>query len=184
MHTIEQVVQKIETSLHPGRTATLVAIDGCGGSGKSTLANDLTHLVENLTVVHCDDMLANPAHPQWRQRLLEQVVNPLLNNQVARYAHLDWNTGELVDWRTIDPGGVVIVEGVSTLHSDLGAPWDVTIWVDCPRELRLARGVIRDGEAMRATWTDEWMPEEDEYVTEQQPQARADFTYDGSGEKS
>ena len=102
----------------------------------------------------------------------------MLNDHPARYAHYDWRSGELVEWCDIQPGGVVIIEGVSTLHSDLGTPWDVSIWVECSRELRLARGVDRDGEEMRATWIDKWMPEEDEYVAAERPQSRADFIYD------
>ena len=39
-----------------------------------------------------------------------------------------------------------------------------TIWVDCPCEVRLRRGVERDGERMRAVWVEEWMPAEDLYV--------------------
>lgn len=113
--------------------------------------------------------------------MMEQVVRPLLDDRAARYARFDWVSGKLLEWRDIEPGGVVIVEGVSTLHSALGKPWDVTIWVECPRELRLVRGVARDGEPMRATWVDQWMPEEDKYVGAEQPQARADFIYDGSG---
>lgn len=180
MHSVEQLVEKIKAVSHTGRSTVLVAIDGCGGSGKSTLATALSARLKSCAVVHCDDMLANPAHPQWRQRLSEQVVKPLLEDQAARYAHLDWNSGDLLEWCEVEPGGVVIVEGVSVLHSDLGNPWDVTIWVDCPRELRLIRGVNRDGENMRATWVEQWMPEEDRYVAAEQPRARADVVFDGS----
>lgn len=180
MNTIEQIVEKISNASHPGRSTTLVAIDGYGGAGKSTLATVLSYLVDCSSVVHCDHMLANPAHPEWRQRLLEQVVEPLLNNRAAKFAHFDWKTGGLVGWNRIEPGGVVIVEGVSSLHTDLGELWDVTIWVECPRELRLMRGVERDGEGMRATWFNEWMPAEDSYVLDEFPQNRADLVFDGS----
>lgn len=177
-----ELVEKIRAASYPGRMTTLAAIDGCGGSGKSLLANSLADSLEYAYVVNCDDLSANPSHPEWRRRLMEQVVGPLLNDHPARYARYDWVTGKVLEWRDIEPGGVVIVEGVSTLHSDLGEPWDVAIWVECPRELRLARGVARDGEGLRSTWVDRWMPEEDEYVVAEQPQARADFIYDGSDE--
>ena len=181
MHaTKDELVKKIKAAPHPGRSTTLVAIDGCGASGKSTLAAALTAALEDACVVHGDDLAANPSHPEWRQRLMKQVVRPLRDERPARYARFEWRSGEILGWNDIDPGGVVIVEGVSTLHSDLGDPWDVAIWVDCTRELRLARGIDRDGETMRATWVDEWMPEEDEYVSTEQPRTRADFIFDGS----
>ena len=176
-----ELVEKIKAESHPGRLTTLTAIDGCGGSGKSLLANSLAHSLDYAYIVNCDDLSANPSHPEWRRRLMKQVVGPLLNDRPARYARYDWVSGKVLEWCDIEPGGVVIVEGVSTLHSDLGKPWDVAIWVECPRELRLARGIARDGERMRSTWVDRWMPEEDEYVVAEQPQARADFIYDGSG---
>ena len=176
----KDIVQEIQAASHPGRATTLVAIDGCGGSGKSTLATVLAESLENAHVVPCDDLAANPSHPEWRQRLMQQVIAPLMRDRRARYSHYEWRTGDILGWREIEPGGVVIVEGVSTLHSDLGDPWDVAIWVDCPRELRLVRGIDRDGEISRATWVEHWMPEEDQYVSAQQPQARADCIYDGS----
>ena len=185
MHaTRDELVLKIKAVSHPTRSTTLVAIDGCGGSGKSTLATALAVSLENAYVVHGDDLAANPAHPEWRQRLMMQVVNPLLNERPARYARFEWRNGEIAGWNDIDPGGVVIVVGISTLHSDLGDPWDVAIWVDCPRELRLARGIDRDGEAMRSTWIDKWMPEEDEYIAVEMPHARAHFIYNGAGDAS
>jgi len=74
----------------------------------------------------------------------------------------------------------VIVEGVSSMREELGAYWDLSIWVDCPYELRLQRGVERDGEPMRSQWTDVWMPEEDAYFRAQRPDRRADLIIDGT----
>jgi len=50
------------------------------------------------------------------------------------------------------------------MRQELGKYWDFAIWVDAPYEIRLRRGVDRDGEQMRSQWTDIWMPEEAEYV--------------------
>jgi len=58
------------------------------------------------------------------------------------------------------------------------------VWVDCPRELRLERGVARDGEAIRSKWEDIWMPGEDEYFKRDRPRESAMFIYDGSGQGS
>jgi hypothetical protein len=50
---------------------------------------------------------------------------------------------------------------------------------ETPREVRLRRGIERDGEHLRGMWTHTWMPEEDAYVREQQPHLRADLVVAG-----
>jgi len=92
----------------------------------------------------------------------------------------DWDTNKLAEWHDIPVGGTLIVEGVSSLRDELGKYWDFAIWLDCSHEIRLARGVARDGESMRSQWTDIWMPEEDEYFTTQRPDRKADLIIDGT----
>ena len=67
------------------------------------------------------------------------------------------------------------------MRDELGTYWDFGIWVECPYEIRLQRGVQRDGETMRERWTDVWMPEEDAYFHSQRPDRKADVIIDGSG---
>ena len=47
-------------------------------------------------------------------------------------------------------------------------------------DVRLARGVARDGEEARATWEEVWMPMEDRYVERDDPVAAADLIVDGT----
>ena len=51
--------------------------------------------------------------------------------------------------RTILPEGLVVVEGVCALHRMFRDAYDVRVWVEAPYDVRLARGVERDGEAAR-----------------------------------
>ena len=53
-----------------------------------------------------------------------------------------------------------------------------TVWIETPREVRLSRGLERDGEEARARW-EEWMAAEDDYVRREEPQARADLVVAG-----
>jgi len=55
----------------------------------------------------------------------------------------------------------------------------VRVWVEAPAELRLARGVARDGEDARRTWVDVWMPSEDRYVERDDPVGCADLVISG-----
>ena len=85
------------------------------------------------------------------------------------------------EWHVVPPGGVVVVEGVSAMKRELGAYWDLAVWVECPAATRLARGIARDGESMRRQWVEVWMPWEDAYVRDEQPRERADLVVDGGG---
>jgi uridine kinase len=80
----------------------------------------------------------------------------------------------------VAPGRVLVVEGVSSTRSEVGLDWDLTVWVDAPRELRLARARRRDGEAMLARWLSDWMPSEERYAERERPRERVDLVVDGS----
>ena len=65
------------------------------------------------------------------------------------------------------------------LRTELRHYASVSIWVETPRGVRLARGIERDGEAARSRWTDEWMPAEEAYVAAMRPGAAAMLVVDG-----
>lgn len=69
------------------------------------------------------------------------------------------------------PEGTVIIEGCYSTRDELREYYDFTIWVDCPREQRLVRGLERDGEGAFEFWR-QWMEEEDRYIKEQLPQSK------------
>jgi uridine kinase len=52
--------------------------------------------------------------------------------------------------------------------------------VDCPRDIRLSRGLERDGQESRDMWEKVWMVSEDIYVNSHKPYERADLVVDGS----
>lgn len=67
------------------------------------------------------------------------------------------------------------------LHRILRDAYAVRVWVEAPYEVRLERGIARDGEAARATWVDVWMPAEDRYVATDDPVPSAHIIVDGTG---
>jgi uridine kinase len=162
------------------RKTRLIAIDGWGGAGKTRLARELTSRLQSASVVHTDDF-ACPGKPGWDwQRFARDVLGPLLRDRSAQFQRYDWDADQLAEWHMVRPGGTVIVEGISSSRLELGAVWDFVVWVDCPREVRLRRGIERDGEAMRWKWETVWMPDEEAYVRTQNPIARANAVVDGS----
>jgi uridine kinase len=191
-NVLEEVATRVIGLDH--RQAVLVGIDGRGGSGKSTLARELAARLPDVTVVQFDDfyrtaddrkLRAASGHDEvggsfdWR-RVRDQVLQPLANDEVARYQRYDWDSDELAEWNVISPSGIVIVEGNYSTRHELHDYYDVTIWVDTPHDVRLRRGVERDGEQASARWLEEWIPEEDRYVAAYQPADRADIVVSGT----
>lgn len=183
------------TQLYRSTGTVLVAIDGPGGAGKSTLADRIASALHAAavpcTVIQFDDFFLPAARRlhsssggavgddfDWR-RVETEVLNPLRAGRPTRYRRYDWNADALADTVEVPAGGVVVVEGVYSCRSELAARYDLRIWVDCPRDVRLARGLARDGEGARERWERRWMPAEDRYALEQRPRDRADIIVNG-----
>lgn len=153
----------------------LIGIDGAGGSGKSTLAATLSD-----KIVSMDDFVTGPWEWYDVERLRRDVIDPLLRDEAARYQRMDWNEAELKDWRVVEPGGVVVIEGVGALDVRLRDAYDHRIWVETPREICFRRGLERDGEAALPLW-EAWSEKEQQYWADQRPRDAADEIVDGSG---
>ncbi len=177
MNTFEDIIEKLSLLVSPNKTI-VVGIDGRGGSGKSTLADRIQQKIPNSTIVHLDDIVY-PMGGADRHRLIAQVLTPIKNSQQGRYQTYDYSEKKFTDWKVVNPEEVVIVEGVSTLHDDTYKFFDLKIWVECPAEIGLKRGVARElaqrGVDTSKEWREKWLPEEEEYITEQNPQQKADF---------
>jgi uridine kinase len=157
----------------PPRGFTFVGIGGRGGAGKSTLAAQIA----DAQVVSTDEFWDGEGFDL--ERLRADVFEPLLEVRAARYASWDWAARRPRGERRIAPEGVVVVEGVCALHRMFRADYDVRVWVEAPYEVRLARGVARDGEAARATWIERWMPMENRYIARDDPVSCAHIVVDG-----
>jgi uridine kinase len=158
----------------------IVGIDGCGGAGKSTLATRLARALEGVPVVHTDDFASHDVPTEWWPRMLSEVIEPLLRGEPASYVPYDWvNRRPADDTITIQPRDVVVIEGVGATRAAWRDRLALRIWVDCPRDLRLARGIARDGEELRDFWL-EWMRAEDHYIARERPYAHADVIVDGA----
>ena len=174
-HVDVRPVLDLIAAARPSRGLTLVGIGGRGGSGKSTLARRLP----DAQVVGTDEFWNGEAFDL--DRLEAEVVEPLLAGRIARYDAWDWSERRPRGRREVRPTGTVVIEGVCALHRRFRHAYDVRVWVEAPYEIRLARGVARDGEDARATWVERWMPSEDRYVEADDPISSAHVVVDGSG---
>jgi uridine kinase len=177
-----ELLRKVE-SLQRKNKSLLIGIDGVGGSGKTTLSESLKEKLDNVSIVQLDDFYSPELNRADRNRVLEQVLLPLENDTDAKYQIFDWRSNTLKDWRAIKHGGIVIIEGVSALHSDFAEKYDFRIWISCAPEVGYKRGVerdkVRDSVDNSDKWLNLWMPQEKEYVESQKPQLRADYILDG-----
>ena len=152
---------------------TLVGIGGHGAAGKTTLAR----MVPGAQIVSTDEFWDGEGFDL--DRLEREVVARLARGEAATFASYDWAARETRGSRTVEPTGVVIVEGVCALHRKLRDAYAVRVWVEASYDVRLARAIARDGEAARQTWVDVWMPSEDRYVERDDPVGCADLVISG-----
>lgn len=178
------------------QSTLLIAVDGPGGSGKSTLARSIAEQTAHSTILQMDDFFfPNQLRASakgdttelggdldWR-RMRNQVLTPLSRDKPGKYQRYDWGMDKLAESRDLPVGGMVIVEGVYSLRHELRDFYDFRIWVNCPKEVYLARGLERDSsiEESRAIWENVWIPAEERYAREHQPERVADLVIDTSG---
>ncbi len=167
-------------ALSANQALILVGIDGLGGAGKSTVANSIKENIPNTTIVQMDDFYVPELTRSDWDRVYVQVIAPLENNSVGSYQRFDWDAKKLAECREVIPKGVVIIEGVYALHGKLRGRYDYKVWVEAPYEVRLQRGLERDGEEARSQWVNEWMPIEEEYKESEKPHESADLIIDGT----
>src|SRR5436305_630921 len=139
----------------------IVGIDGCGGAGKTTFAQRLNAAANNnWPVIHTDDFATHDEPTEWWPRMLERVIEPLLHNKPATFRPYDWVQRRLSEPTTIQPSDVVVIEGVGATRKAWRDRLAMRIWVDTDAELRLRRGLERDGEELADFWHD-WRIAED-----------------------
>jgi uridine kinase len=158
-------------------TTRVVAVDGLGGAGKSTFAERLALELGGAQIVHTDDFASWENPVDWWPRLVDEVLRPLFENRRASFVPNDWE-GPPKSEVAVEPGGFVVLEGVTASREAFRPYLTYAIWIETPRELRLRRGLERDGEAARAQW-ESWMAAEDDYVARERPDLRADAVVRG-----
>jgi uridine kinase len=181
---VDSVLDQVQaTPARLGRTR-LISVDGPAGSGKSSLAATLTARAESrgstVLVLHMDDL-----YDGWDgairgfELLRDHVLSRLAGGREGRYRRYDWHLGAYAERHVVPVGlDLLIVEGVAS--ADRGAdPWQsLRIWIETSNDVRLERGIERDGEALRDRWLD-WMRWERDHFAAEGTRDRADLIVDG-----
>lgn len=161
MSDIKMVISEIKSLNRP----FLLGIDGLSGAGKTTFTNKLVKEIASaghrIVVIHLDDLIEerirryNTGKPEWHE-----------------YYHLQWNTSEIQEKlfkavhqkekllqlkfynahedrcylkeESIENCTVVLIEGIFLQRKEWRSFLDYVIYLDCPRELRNERILIRE----------------------------------------
>lgn len=155
------VVTRVLTAPPTLGVGRLICVDGPAGAGKTTLAGVIAGRVPTAVVVHCDDLLQGWRGLSGLAATVAGLLGPLAEDRPGRWRRWDWVADAWAETHTVEPGGLLVIEGVGSWSPAI-APWvGALVWVEAPSELRLERGIARDGEAMRPHWV-RWRRDEDD----------------------
>src|SRR5699024_5916819 len=93
----------------------------------------------------------------------------------------DWERGRPGAVQRVNPGPVLLVEGVGAGARVAAAYLSLLIWVDAPDEVRKGRALARDGETFPPHW-DRWARQEHSLCAADETRQRADLRIDGAPE--
>lgn len=155
--------------------ATLVVgIDGPSGSGKSTLAAAVATQLA-CPVVHMDDLFAGWDGLAAAAELVhDQVLLPLSKGDSGAYRRWDWHAQDWAETVSVPWVPVLVVEGCASTVRPAGDLVAVRVWVEAATDIRMARGIDRDGEAFRPHWQ-RWAAQERELFGADRTRERADL---------
>jgi hypothetical protein len=156
----------------------LICVDGPAGSGKTTLAAEIASLAGGAAVVHMDDLFEG-----WRGLVridsqLGTLLRPLAEGFSGSYRRWDWPGNAWAETVLVPPARLLVLEGVGSGSGAFADVVTVLAWVEVPIELRRARGLQRDGDAVAEHWR-QWGLDEQALFERERTRDRADLILDG-----
>jgi uridine kinase len=160
----------------------IIGVDGPQGSGKSTLAARIAARI-GASVIQMDDFVSWVDLVGWWPRFEAQVLDPLLSGSDAHYQVRNWENDEfgtsLSGWKTVAWSPVVVLEGLTCTRAAAADRLAYRIWVQAPDEVRLRRGLERDGQTHRELWLASMITER-QFFIDDATRTRADLRVDGN----
>jgi uridine kinase len=138
----------------------VMAIGGGTGAGKTTIARRITEGIDSVSLVPLDNYYRERSGTPFEERrevnydhpdafdwpLVREQVSALCEGRAVEMPQYDFavhnRTGETV---RVEPGEVVIVEGILALHDDgLDEMFDLRLYVETDADVRILRRIRRD----------------------------------------
>lgn len=159
----------------------LIRIDGPAGSGKTTLGGALVRRARSAALdaqlIRMDDLYDGWAGLPRVADQLDAILTPLAAGEPGRYRRFDWEVDAYAESVGVPPCALLVIEGVGSGAAAFDALQTVLVWIEAPRDLRLARGLARDGEAFRPHW-ERWALDEQRVFERERTRERADVHAD------
>jgi hypothetical protein len=177
---ISEFAARLSASLPLGRRPAVLAVDGHGSSGKSSLASRLARHVPHSAVLHTDDVAWNHSVLAWDDLFRDGILAPLRTGAAVRYRPPDWERLGRPGAIELDACEVLIVEGVGASRLALADDVDLSLWVETPEPIRLARDDLRlPHEEITPEGYVSWLAEEHDHFLRDRPWLRARWWVDG-----
>ena len=170
-----ELARSRQPTLGAGR---LICVDGPAGSGKTTLAAEIASLAGGTAVVHMDDLFEGWGGLARVDEQLHSLLRPLAEGFSGSYRRWDWPGNAWAETVLVPPAPLLVLEGVGSGASAYADLMTVLAWVEVPFELRMARGLESDGDAVSEHWRG-WAKDEQALFVRERTRERADVVLDG-----
>lgn len=144
----------------------ILGIDGPSGAGKTTFADSVAAEIMQRTgtrpqIVHMDAL-----YPGWDglvkavEMVATQVLEPLSRGEDGSFERWDWLAGRRAEAVSVPAADWIVLEGVGCGSRACRPHLAALAWLEADREVRMARGIERDGESFRPHW-EHWAVQEE-----------------------
>lgn len=162
----------------------IIAIDGRCGSGKTTFSEILQQNFD-CNVFHMDDFflpkelktadrLSEPGGNVHYERVLEQILLPLANQETVKLIPFNCSINDLDQAVSVPYKKLNIVEGVYALHPALEKYYDYKIFMTVDSGVQVERIRKRNASKLHK-FIDEWIPLEEKYFNTLGIEEKADY---------
>ena len=148
---IPELSSQIATRSAKCGKSVLLSIDGPAGSGKTSLAAELASNLSDVQIIHMDDLYLG-----WQNTLTDSLTSNLLgiahniqNLGIVSFVKFDWSNNSIGEVVKYQSPKFLIIEGVGSGQEALRPFISMSIWIEVPTDVGLARVIARDGEIVR-----------------------------------